>query len=319
MPTLASNPYADIDWDAVEPHRAQFHTHTSRPAVDGHSGDDPPAAVVDAYRDAGYAALSLNEHEYNVEELTWPWTRWDRDPDELGMVAVQGVELGGSADADRIQHDVLSLFNDLDDSTGMTIDEALTEIGERGGLAIFSHPGRYHEPDEWEFYAEYFRRHPHLLGLEVVNATDRYPDDRTLWDRLQSELGADRPVWGFANDDFHGRDRTYGFDRSRNALLLEELSEAAVTSALVDGRFYYQHAFEADADPPDVDAVVHDAGRGELTVRPDGPAAVEWIGGGTIVERGETLRYREAVDSGHVRARIVDDEGAAGTQPFFFA
>lgn len=316
MPALRSNPYAAVDWDAADRHRAQFHTHTSHPPTDGHSGVDPPDEVIDAYREAAYAVLALNEHEYNVEETTWPWTQWDRDPDDVGMVGVEAAELGGGGQ--RVRHDILSLFCNLADSEGMSVHEALAGIGDRGGLAVFAHPGRYHAPDEWEWYVEYFESHPYLLGLEVVNADDRYPGDRPLWDRLQAHLAPDRPVWGFANDDYHGRDGRYTFDRSRNVLLLKSATVEAVRTALREGRFFYQHAVPGGR-PPAVDAICHDADSGELAV--DAPAAetVEWRSGDEVVHDGRVLPYREVPLAGYARVRLVTAGGSeTGTQPFLF-
>ena len=312
MRTLQIDPYAAVEWDAVERHTAQFHAHSSYPPTEGHSGSDPPDRVIDDYHAAGYSVLALTGHEYNITETTWPWTDWDRDPSDLGIVAVQAAELGGSEDG--IDHDLVSLFCDLADTAEMSVDATLTEIGDRGGLAFFPHPGRYHEDGEW--YVEHFRNHPHLLGVEVVNAADRYPTNRDTWDDLLGRLDGERPVWGFANDDYHGRDEAYTFDRSRNVLLLAELTERAVREALVDGRFFYQHLVDGPA--PTVEAIHHDPDRGDLTIDATGDDQIQWVSDGTVLERGARLRYREVDDmGGYVRARLVAESGSeTGTQPF---
>ena len=341
MPELRLNPYADVDWTAVERHEAQLHAHTWHPPEGHHSGTDPPEVVVDDYRGAGYSVLALSDHEYNVEEPTWPWTDFDRDPAELGMVAVLALELAVEADPGdpETERDLLSYFCDLADTDGMDVHDALEEIGERGGLAVFPHPSRYDEDGAW--YEAYFRAHPHLLGVEVVNAADRYPTDRDVWDDLLGRLGDDRPVWGFANDDYHGRGLGYSFDRSRNVLLLDELAEDAVRDALVEGRFLYQHLVEEDAgdgdddagppeavdlddatdvEPPVVEAIRHDPDRGTLTVDASGFEVLQWASGGRIIERGPTLHYRDVDALGsYARARLVSAAGSeTGTQPFLF-
>jgi hypothetical protein len=314
MHTLRRNPYGDVEWESIQYHSAQLHAHTGHPPVDGHSGQDPPGQVIDDYHGAGYSVLSLTDHEYAIDEQIWPWTDWDRDPTALDMVALQGVELGGSEDG--LEHDLLVYGADVTDTSGESVDDVLTRVGDAGGLAVFPHPSRYEETPEW--YAAHFRAHPHLLGVEVVNAADRYPTARDVWDAVMLELGAERPVWGFANDDFHGRDAGYTFDRSHTVLLLDELTEAAVRSALVEGRFLYQH--EVEADPPSVDAIRHDPDREELTVEASGATKLQWISRGEIVETGPTIDYESGASVGAtLRARLVADDGSeTGTQPFLF-
>lgn len=325
MAELHLDPYAGVDWERAERHVAQLHAHTWHPPEGHHSGTDPPAVVIDDYRDAGYSVLALSDHEYNVDEPTWPWSAFERDPAELGMVAVLAVELAveleaGDPDSER---DLLSYFCDLADTDGMTLHEVLAEVGDRGGLAVFPHPGRYEEDGAW--YEEYFRAHPHLLGVEVVNAADRYPTDRDVWDDLLERVAPDRPVWGFSNDDYHGRGLDYSFDRSRNVLLLDELTEEAVVEALAAGRFLYQHVVAndregPDAGPPSIDAIRHDPDRGTLTVEASGYDVVQWASGGEVIHRGPTLRYREVDALGSfARARLVAGSGSeTGTQPFLF-
>jgi hypothetical protein len=316
---LRSNPYAGVDWDRVERHAAQFHTHSNHPPTEGHGGSDPPDAVVDAYVDAGYSVLAINEHEYNVSETTWPWTEWGRDPEELGVVGLEAAELGAPG---GVEHEILSLDADLADTTGMSVHDTLAAIGDRGGIAVFAHPGRYCDAGAADWYLEYFRAYPHALGLEVVNARDRHPGDRATWDAVLSALAPARLVWGFANDDYHGRAHTdaYGFDTSRNVLPLGELGRESVREALGAGRFFYEHAVEGDAAPA-FEAVRHDPDRGELSVDVRGHDRIEWVAGGEVVATGPTLAYRDpGVDiESYARARATTAAGSeSGTQPFGF-
>jgi len=304
------NPYAGVDWAASDQYKAQLHTHTNQPPTDRHSGVDAPEQVIDDYHEAGYAVLALTDHEYTIDEPTWPWTDWDRDPAELGMVAVPGVELGGSEAA--IDHDMVSLFCAVASTEGLSIDEALTEVASAGGLAFFPHPSRYDERGEW--YVDFFLNYPHLLGVEVVNAADRYPTDRDVWDDLQERLGNERAVWGFANDDYHGRGEPYSFDRSRNVLVLPELTTGAVRNALQEGRFFYQHV--VDDAPPVVERIDHDADRTTLSVEAEGYEEIQWAAEGSVVGHDPEFDYGEA-DVSYVRARLVSDgDSETGTQPF---
>jgi len=319
MAALQLNPYEGVAWDDVEAHKVQLHAHTSHPPTDDHSGTDPPATVIDDYAEAGYAALALTGHEYATAGTTWPWTEWERDPTELGMIAIQAAELGGSTEG--LDRDLVSLFSDLADTSGMTVEDALAEIGARDGLAFFPHPSRYPETAEW--YVEYFRTNPHLLGVEVVNAADRYPTDRDVWDALQGLLGNDRPVWGFANDAYHGRDAGYSFDRSRNVLFLEECTETTVREALREGRFVYQHVVEgetqtvAEIEPPTIERIDYDPDRTELSIEASGWDEIQWASAGEIVETGPVLALDATAGLGeYVRARLVAESGSeTGTQP----
>jgi hypothetical protein len=315
MRALQLNPYAGVAWEDARPHAAQLHAHTAYPETDSHSGTDPPATVIDDYAAAGYSVLALTDHEYAIEETTWPWTEWDRDPAALGMVAIRACELGGSEEG--LDRDLLSYLSALADTTGMDVDDALAAIGERGGLAVFPHPSRYDDPAEW--YLDHVRDHPHLLGVEVVNAADRYPTDRDVWDALLELVGNERPVWGFANDDYHGRNAGYSFDGSRNVLFLEELTEASVREALVEGRFVYQHV--VTDDPPTVDRIDHDPEAGTLTIEARDWAEIQWASAGEVVENGPVLAYRDVAGLGeYVRARLVAEGGSeTGTQPFLLA
>lgn len=327
MTRLVTDPYDGIDWTSVTDHKAQFHTHTTHAPTDGHSGEDPPQAVIDAYHGAGYSVLVLNEHEYNVEETTWPWTdleslaggeaHEDRHPADLGMVAIEGCELSPVAD-DGVQHDLLSLYSDLADTSERSLDDTLSTIGERGGIAVFPHPGRYHESDDWEFYTRYFDEHPHALGVEVYNARGRYPDSEAIWDRLLAHYAPDRAVWGFACDDYHGTD-DYGFDTSRTVLLLEDLTPESVREAIENGRSVFQHRTGDDPDaPPAIDAIEIDETAETITVAATGADRIEWISEGSVVTTGETLAYGDAQVGSYARATLHNRQGETGTQPFAF-
>lgn len=117
------------------------------------------------------------------------------------MVAVQAAALGGSDGG--IDPDLVSLFCDLADTAGMSVGEVLAAIGDRGGLAFFPHPGRYHEEGSW--YVEHLLAHPRLLGVEVVATGPtlqyREVDGRASYVRARlpvgdSETGSSRSCWG---------------------------------------------------------------------------------------------------------------------------
>ncbi len=180
------NPYATVDWQWRQ-HRANLHTHTTES-----DGQWAPDRVIDAYHELGYTILALADHN----RVSYPWSRWDRNPESLGMLAVQANELSRG-------HHVGSYFSDLNAGRGLT--DNVEEVGKAGGIAVVFHPGRYTRRDNYDVddYVAVYQANPHAVGLEIVNQRDRYPEDRATWDAILTRLMPERPVWGFANDDFH--------------------------------------------------------------------------------------------------------------------
>lgn len=125
------NPYEDVDWETYGQYKANFHAHTNQS-----DGSFTPDEVIDKYHGAGYKILDLTDHDsygYNAD-TTWPWTKWDRNPEELGMLAIEGNELSNT---DHIG----SLFNDYGGPRAGEEELALQKVRERNGLAIMHHPG----------------------------------------------------------------------------------------------------------------------------------------------------------------------------------
>ena len=342
--SLARNPYADVDWERATQCRSQFHSHEPRNPLDPTStAHDPPAEtgpdesarstpgeLVDKYQRAGYAAMAITEHEYYVdgtkfkgmpaspenEVTTWPWSRWDRETPESAMVPIQGAELRGTiAGVDRL-HDIVSLGNGLAHGRERPLEVVAADIGDRGGVSFLPHPGKYVRADQIEPYVDLFETVETVVGVEVFNANDRYPNCRTIWDALVGALGPERPVWALANDDYHARPRPDGaerFDQSRTVLLLEDQSPAAVLDALRDGHSYVQ--YDGDGVAPTIRSVDADGGRVHL----DAPDAgtIRWITGGETVAEGPEIAL-DAVPGRYVRAEATAGGGAVScTQPLY--
>ncbi len=304
---LAVNPYKGIDWSSIQQCRANFHAHTTR--SDGRM--DPPD-VIDVYHEAGYSILAITEHDHYTDAITWPWSKWDRDPVELGMLAVQGNEIFQF-------NDVGSLFNGYSHSPpGLSIEEVkegLDEITSRHGLALFYHPGRSGEKPAW--YADFFSRYSTLLGLEVFNQSDRFSTDRLTWDRVLGLTMPERPVWGFSNDDSHRFEHLFG---NYQFMLMEELSENALRRALQGGSFFFcrEPGRSGRALAPRVEGVLVNEERCTITIEGAGWNEVEWISEKSeIVGRGDVFSYRH-IQSPFVRVRLVGPFGETGSQPFGF-
>ncbi|MBN1513401.1 MAG: hypothetical protein JXB13_15395 [Phycisphaerae bacterium] len=304
------NPYADVDWARWQQHRANLHTHTTLS-----DGQLVPAEAIDRYRELGYTVLALTDHDTvgpkaNREdpkraETTWPWQRFDRDPAELGMVAIEGNEIS------KVHH-TGSYFTGYGNPEAESPEQVIEEIGQRGGLAVMCHPGRYDYSAEW--YAGLFSRFTHLVGLEVCNRTDRYPGDIGLWDEVLQISMPDRPVWGFANDDMH---RGEDVGRSWEVLLLPEHTAERVREAMTTGRFYFSTVYEAGRPAPTIKSIRVDEKAGTITIEAENCQRIYWISCGRIVYSGPTFDAKHARrPERYVRAQLRGEYGYTFTQPF---
>ncbi len=331
------NPYDDVDWGGIGYYDANLHTHTNYS-----DGRYDPHYAIDTYHEMGYDILALTDHdslhfEFRPKAL-YPWTalndifheikdetnrRFDqtygeladeewqnRDPEELNMLSIPGSEISRT-------HHIGSLFNLYAGGT-RSEETAFTEIGERGGLSLFFHPGRYDRPVEW--YVDYYERHDHVVGMEVYNQVDRYPVDRTKWDSVLHRMMPDRPVWGFANDDTHTDNH---FGRNRNVFMLSELSKEAVYEAMQKGHFYFFVPVEQGTPPPvALTGANVDGGTIELEFEGDFDR-IEWMtynpdsNESEVVGTGKTISLEAiSLPANFVRAVIIGDDGRTYTQPF---
>lgn len=306
------DPYKGVDWETVNQYKANLHTHTTRS-----DGTVDPSGVVDMYREHGYRILSLTDHDtYGPAATTWPWEDFGRNPDELGMIAIEGNEIS------RLHH-IGSLYSDYGDPDVVSEEVIFEEISERNGLAIFNHPGRYTESEKperkrfLEWYCDHLLRHPHILGLEIYNKNDRYPMDRRTWDAILTRLLPDRKVWGFANDDMHEPIKNFGY--SWNIILLPELADASVREALASGRFFYAHSPKGKDGPPPpvIQRIEVDNQSGTIRIDSTGHISIDWIANGKVVHSGSELTVSDLRDAVYVRAVVRGAGGSlVGTQPF---
>lgn len=323
------DPYAEVDWSTAKRVKANFHTHTTQS-----DGRFVPSEAIDWYHAHLYDVLAITDHN----RVTYPWesltdlepsdgakkrlkegkleskdlTYENRDPEQLGMVALQGNEMSR-------HHHMGSFFNDHVGTND--IDSSLQAIGQKDGIAMLFHPRRYERTLEW--YKRLYRTYPHLVGQEIYNQGDRYVDrrggHRALWDSLMTDLGGDRPVWGFSNDDIHTSPQ-YG--RNWNILLLPEITPDEVRRGMTDGLVLYVYAPDGHdgAPPPTVESISVSPFFGTITVKAANYATIEWVSDGKVVHQGESVDVDDVLDSdGYVRAVIRGQGGlpVVGTQPFY--
>lgn len=323
------DPYAGVDWATAKRVKANFHTHTTQS-----DGRFVPSDAIDWYHAHLYEVLAITDHN----RVTYPWTGLtdlepsdgakkrlaegklesddltyeNRDPEQLDMVAIQGNEMSR-------HHHMGSFFNDHG-GTG-DIDSSLTAIGEKDGIAMLFHPRRYERTLDW--YTTLYKTYPHLIGQEIYNQGDRYVDraggHRALWDSIMTDLGEDRPVWGFSNDDMHTSPQ-YG--RNWNLLLLPEITPDEVRRGMTDGLvlFVYAPDGHGGVEPPTVEKISVDGKAGTISIAAVNYATIEWVSEGKIVHQGDSIDLNEVPEvGGYVRAMIRGEGGhpVVGTQPYY--
>ncbi len=300
------SPYDGIDWQNIERHRANLHTHTTES-----DGDMTLPDVVDLYKNAGYTMLTFTDHDtVKTTDTTWPWTDYGADPEALGMLTFEGNEISRT-------HHMGSYFNDYGSNTEYNTEIAIQEIGNRGGQAVMFHPRSYtwHPLQYVDLYASY----SHLTGMEVYNLRDgapyhSLPSDRALWDVILTELMPYRPVWGHSNDDFH---RLSQFRFSWSIFLLDETSEAALNDAMANGSFYMVHCPDGIDVVPVLNSVTLNQNKDALTIDAQSYTQIVWIADGQEFATGVSVDMADVpVNAKYVRARIEGDYGLILTQPF---
>jgi len=318
------NPYESVDWENHGQYKANFHTHTTR--SDGRLNPD---TVVDLYHALGYDILAITDHN----EVTYPWTGFsqldaselsynrkesdpeimpahfnfqDRDPVVLKMIDIEGNEFSR-------HHHMGSFFNSLMGTTDVT--ESLEAIAEQNGIVMLNHPGRYNYPVEW--YTDLFHANDHLIGLEVYNQADRYPQDRPKWDSLLTVTMPDRNIWAYSNDDMHTLPHV---GRNWNMMILPELTHESVREGMEKGLSYFIYAPQGHngPEPPVIHSIKTDAGNGTIEINASGYNNMEWISEGMVLHDGPSINLKGMENAGsYVRAMFYGEgETVAGTQPF---
>lgn len=316
------NPYESVDWENHKQYKANFHTHTTR--SDGRLNPD---TVVDIYHALGYHILAITDHN----EVTYPWSGFsemdasnlsyervesdpetmpshfnyeDRDPVVLKMIDIEGNEFSR-------HHHMGSFFNDLMGTSDVT--ESLEAIAAKDGIVMLNHPGRYNYPVEW--YTDLYQNHDHLIGLEVYNQGDRYPQDRPKWDSLLTVTMPDRNIWAYSNDDMHALPHV---GRNWNMLILPELTHESVREGMENGLSYFIYAPQGHngPEPPVINSIK--INKSTIEINASGYNTVEWISEGRVIHDGTAINLKQSELTGsYVRAMFYGaGETVAGTQPF---
>jgi hypothetical protein len=238
MPTLI-HPYADFPRASAAPVsgggvsaggqwlRGNLHVHTTRS-----DGEKTPQQIIDAYAALGHGFLMISDHD------TLASPDFYATLDSKGLVLIPGNEItkGGP----HFLHVAADRVLEPHPQRQLVLNEAAQISGGPGypggpGFIIANHPNWEARFDHASI--EQLREWTGYVGLEIYNGTigrlDGSPYATNKWDML---LAAGRRLWGFANDDYHGRRDFVG--AGWNVALVRERTVPAVVAALRAGRFY---------------------------------------------------------------------------------
>ncbi len=202
-----------------------------------------------------------------------------------------------------------------------SMNEAFDYVQEDNGLAMIYHPGRYNQDVDW-YNDLYDRYNGTIIGLEVYNQGDRYENDRLLWDAINKERSPNDLVWGFSNDDYHRTEHAF---RNYQHMLMPELTEEALRTAMITGAFYF--SFEpqgaddslgtyGDALTPNIIGVSIDGTTIEIVG--EEYDSVVWYNDNTEIIANTTSIDVTEHESVFVRATFINEFGRTYSQPFGF-
>ena len=231
----------------------------------------------------------------------------NRNPKALGMIAIQGNEVSAP-------HHTGSFFNDYNHPANQE-DSTYVSISAKNGLMIINHPGRYKHNAHW--YINFYRKYNHLIGMEIYNTGDLYPNDRHLWDSVLVALSPVRQVLAYSNDDMHGEG---SLGRNWSIFILPELTKEWVRKGMEEGRSFYVYSPEGHKNPsiPVIHSVQVNQKKGSIQIMATGQDSIHWISGGRIVQKGGLIKLNDCPElSTYVRVEIFGPGGVImGTQPF---
>lgn len=335
---LVFNPVEGVEWDTVEYHKTEWHYH--------HYKDDDWSMSdgVDFYvEDEGYTAFCVNDSD--GDDIAWPWTDLEsfdatppnenRDPEQLGCIAIPGRELHDDAEHVHgfFDPDIPVETPDYDTRE----DVISTVVDDYDGVAMYAHPARYTRPIEFEKYLEELTTwdREQLPGFE---AYVRGPDGDVDWrlvDWLNTELAPDRMVLGYGTDDTNNYTTGETMLRHWTTMLLDPAefdasdqdgSRQAVREAMTAGRCltHSRDRWDENGDDrptvPTVNSIDVEEEARTITVDAEDYDRILWVSSrGKVVKEGSTLDWDEDSVRWFARARIRGESGETSTQPFGFA
>lgn len=263
------NPYQLAD----NRYNVQLHAHSTNS-----DGVDNSTALVTAYRDAGYDALAITDHDYLTP-----------DPGVSGILHIPGVE--ETAPPGHIVN-LFATSQKTDEDPQEVIDDILLD----GGLTDMAHYWRS---------ANYFTVDilQHLTGYQLMEiANGGIGINETAWDFLLTE---GMNVWAIGVDDCHNI-TSARFNKYFVEIMADELSISSLEESLGQGNFYVRQT-----GAPQITVIVSST---TVTCNSSTPMNTQFIGKNGIVlktENGVTQStYTIQGWEQYVRIKAVDNATA---------
>lgn len=260
-------------------YKIQLHCHTTNS-----DGVDSPSAVMTAYKNAGYDAVCITDHDYATP-----------DPEVADILFIPGVE-------ETVTEGHMGAINMTVNSSGTTAQNTTNIINAAGGIAAVNHPTW----DENPFTDAELRTVVGFTLFELWNSRWLSEDN---YDTYISQ--PNRRPWIITTDDCHDVAGTR-FDKGWILVNADECTLSAILAQIRAGNFY--------ATQGPVISGVTLVGSTISVSTPDS-ATIEWIGkDGDVLKTTSTATsdtYTITDEEAYVRIRITRDSDSlkAWAQP----
>ncbi len=302
-PSLEPTQYENI-WEFNQ-YKANNHTHTTRS-----DGKATPQERVKQYEALGYEIIAISDHYLPFDTFE------SIGITDYSVTPIASVEAEGMVAHINIYY--MDTFYKIENLTDMfnTPEYFFEKAASANGICILNHPGRYKDPDDFDYVSpekriSWFKEYPNLVGMEIVNRKNRY-NDLGLWDEILTELMPERIVYGVGADDTHDDD---DIGWSYTIYQAPDRSEASIEYAFRNGHYYtVSTAFveNPEGESPRI-TNLEESPDGTLTVSGSDYHTVTWISCGEVVGYGNT--FDPSGCEKYVRFELLGDGGTAFSQP----
>lgn len=314
---VVGDPYEGVNWETTLQLKSSLHVHTANSTIE-HGPEEgttvTPAEQIERYEELGYDVLAITDHDY----VTYPWSEYGKS--ESKLLSIKANELSKNDNLCVYYSDWLDLPGQ-GPATTVGFWESIEEVGRDGGIIYLAHPMRSGDICRAEFSVDVFRKHPHVVGMEVLNVGQFERNNSIkLWDDILSEVMPERNVWGTSSDDAHST-RKAGFGWT--TLLTKERTDEAVREALTNGTSLFSTPKMVEnpvGDVPTVRSISLDRNASTITIEAVDCERIEWTSMGRVVAEGKTINYTttEGVER-YLRATLYGPGGATFTQAWALA
>lgn len=268
-------------FETLNMYKGQLHCHTINS-----DGKQSPAAVVYAYKKAGYDFMAITDHDYVTS-----------NPRVRDMLFINGSEVSSN-----LGH--ITTLNVPSIHPSLDAQEAVDWTQAQDGLVWLAHPN-------WDFTHWTVKELSSIRGYNGIEVySDKiksYAEDK--WDYILTEL--DRKITATAVDDCHDIKDPEQFNGAWVMVFADSLTNEEILNSLRKGNFY-------STQGPIITSV--EVAGNTIRVKLNQTSTVKWIGvGGSILRETTEVRQDAYVVRGnekYVRIR-VESAGYAWTNPIY--